>query len=572
MPPKPYKAPSMQEIYDRLTASLIERMEQGETPWARSWRSKGLARNATTQKPYRGFNQLVLQALGAKYESPYWLTYNQAGELGGNVKAGEKGTPVIFWKILKPFGSKAAPDGGGAAADCASEPEATEMALTSKVPGRGIPLLRYYTVFNADQCENLKTKIDLHPGRNLTPPTPTEAHAAADELIARAEMCPILTNGHDPCYVPALDEIWLPTKGQFPHPDDYYQVCLHEMAHASGHASRLGRLDRSTDVVSDMRRDSYAKEELVAEMSAAFLSSQVGLDMARITERSGAYLRGWAKRCRQEPELLINAAQQAQKATDWILGLTPEQEKRRQQKESDPVVLAPPVPDAIPVPAYEVEDRRPFQAGDVVRYYQPGTKDFAIGILSAGSERTYTIGGLVDLPKDQVFSLATKAEAEAHELYVFDVNHADDADGQAAKGQAARWSHLNLTPVQSPQSGNWICTKMKGYPVKSVMAPVGDTCLYIDEDPAYRHVTEGDVFLGQLHSPAGRADLYFTRKGHKTEAVVRRSSDEKDCVRCTSAAGLTPEFAIALDRANRVIEAQKERDKITPEAIEAPSL
>src|SRR5690606_37933068 len=139
-----------------------------------------------------GFNQMALTALGGKYDSPYWLTFNQAVDRGGNVRKGEKGTPIVFWKILN--GGKGRPGVPGRDSE-QPEPEGeasgdVEMTLTNKAANR-VPLLRYYTVFNADQCEGLVTKVDLHPGRNMQPPTPTEAQENARAIVERADLCPI---------------------------------------------------------------------------------------------------------------------------------------------------------------------------------------------------------------------------------------------------------------------------------------------------------------------------------------------------------------------------------------------
>lgn len=578
---KRFKSPGIHEIYDKLTAQLLERMDEGVTPWVQGWQAKGPARSVSTEKTYRGFNQLVLQAIGERYESPYWLTYNQAQALGGTVKKGEKGTPVIFWKILK---GRGAPGSEGAAVEDGNDGdgEPAERSVSSG-GGRSIPLLRYYTVFNADQCEGLKTDLDLHPGRLQKRPTPNEAHKAAQGVVDRADMCPVKTTASIAAYSPSRDEVLLPPPERFENLDDFYQVAFHELAHATGHKTRLGRLDRSADATADMRLGSYSKEELVAEMSAAYLCNLVGLDMERVKSRSAAYLKHWAAKCRQEPELLINAAQQAQKATDWVLGLTPELQKRRAEKEGT-VYLQPPGAGSR-APLYQVEEHRPFHAGDVVRYFQPGTPNFDTGILTGETERNYTIAGLIDLPKSQVFSLATKEQANAKDLYValIEANQAApdfDPDDQevlntpesVAALTAAKWSHLNLVPMKDPVTQDWVCRKMKGYPVQNVAAPVDGIALYVGEDPAYEHKVEGDQFMGQLHSREVRADLYFTKRAAGIEVAVRTGPEDKDCIRCNNPDGMADVFAIAHDRAHQVIENQKARAKEAELATSAPEM
>lgn len=278
------------DIYQIINNKIIELLEQGAVPWRKPWNAQSnYPCNLISKKNYRGINVFLLAC--QHYSCPWWLSYKQVQEKGGHVIKGAKSTPVIFWKWL----DKADPE----TADC-------DDAQTGK-----IPLLRYYNVFNLEQTE----------GINI--PEPEETHnelnsiAAAEEVIASMPLCPDIRHGGNRAYYsPTLDYIQLPNQHTFDTIEEYYNTCFHELAHATGHSNRLGR--KSILEPSYFGSHEYSKEELVAEMGAAFLSGHCCIENNTIIN-SAAYIQGWLKSLKNDKTLLVLAAAQAQKAADYIL-------------------------------------------------------------------------------------------------------------------------------------------------------------------------------------------------------------------------------------------------------------
>ena len=272
--------------YQLITERIISLLQEGTVPWHKPWKGGGEAKNLVSKRPYRGINRFLLNA--ASYGSPFWLTYNQARKLGGFVRKGEKSTPVVFWKLL--------------------EREDRETGET-----REFPVLRYYRVFNLEQAEEIE------------PPREEEIEVQKFEPIVRCER--LVANMPNPpriqykrqaaWYQPKEDLVNMPKPESFESPHEFYSCLYHELAHSSGHKSRL---DRST--LTDMcpfGSTNYSKEELVAEMAAAFLCGETGIENQTI-DNSAAYISGWLKRLHKDDKLVIFAAAQAQKAADYILG------------------------------------------------------------------------------------------------------------------------------------------------------------------------------------------------------------------------------------------------------------
>jgi antirestriction protein ArdC len=250
--------PKRASVYEQITQLIIGFLARGTIPWHNPWQIQtGLPRNLVSKKAYRGINVFLLQALG--YESLFWLTYRQAQELGGNVRKGEKGCPVVFWKQLTVEGR-----------------ETAEEEI--------IPLLRYYHVFNVAQCEGLKNI----PAIAETPvPTPT----APDIVVGNMPQPPTIRHGmRGAFYSPAEDSVGMPMRERFDNEAAYYATLFHELIHSTGHASRLSRstLAESTGFGSSP----YCREELIAEMGASFLCGHAGV-AERTVENSAAYIHGW---------------------------------------------------------------------------------------------------------------------------------------------------------------------------------------------------------------------------------------------------------------------------------------
>lgn len=298
-------ASSLDKIHAALTDRLIDLLEKGVAPWRRTWAIPA-SRSVSTQKDYRGINAMILDATAAVhgYKSPYWLTFNQAEKHGGSVKKGERGTPIAFWKFpTKEDNEKRVAEG--------------KQPLTT-------PLLRFYHVWNVSQCEGLDLKFDAFPKRHFDS---AEAESKARQTLEEAQrrICPMVP-GSGAFYNFAKDVVIMPLKEHFEAPENYYSVAFHEFVHATGHPKRLNRLDTSEGSLEErMSRESYAREELVAEIGSVAIAAKVGLDISKTECLTAAYIKGWADRIKEDPSLLITAAQQAQKATDMVLGIDLEQ-------------------------------------------------------------------------------------------------------------------------------------------------------------------------------------------------------------------------------------------------------
>lgn len=269
-------------VYQVITDRILESLASGMVPWRKPWHTE-TPKNLVSGREYRGVNILLLQS--APFESPYWLTFNQARSLGGSVKKGERGCPVIFWKVSEER-------------DEHGEPEKSFV-------------LRYFTVFNAAQCQG----IEVPPSAVRPEFNPIEA---CERIVSGFAGRPRIDHGGDlACYVPSLDRVQLPSHQAFSSAAEYYSTLFHELTHSTGAANRLARkgiLDRAS-----FASHEYSFEELIAECGAAFLCAQGAIDN-RTLDNSAAYIASWGKKLRSEPRWIVNAAAQASKAADLILG------------------------------------------------------------------------------------------------------------------------------------------------------------------------------------------------------------------------------------------------------------
>ena len=279
-------------VYEIITARILAQLEQGVIPWHQPWRSGGVPKNLLSQKPYRGVNVWLL--VSQPYTSPYWLTFVQAQEIGGRVRPGEKGTPVIFWKRRE---------------------ETQEEESGEEVEGkRRAPLLRYYIVFNTDQCElpaSLTARLSIPQPRALAP------LPACEHVVQFMPKRPAIVHDYPRAYyAPGTDVVNVPAPHLFDRAEGYFATLFHELTHSTGHVSRLAR----PSVVNrkELSAADYSKEELVAEMGAAFLCGHCGIESATV-DNSAAYIRSWLRTLQNDTRLVIHAATQAQQAMDFIL-------------------------------------------------------------------------------------------------------------------------------------------------------------------------------------------------------------------------------------------------------------
>ncbi len=275
------------DLYAEVTARITAALERGTVPWRRPWHAQGI-RNAATNRPYRGINLLLLGLVAVErgYDDPRWLTYRQAAQIGGHVRRGERGEGIVFWRWLGRDGD---------------DPERT----------RRVPLLRTFTVFNVAQCEDLSL-ADANPGVALDP-----IERAEEVITGYAGGPPILHDADRAYYIPSRDEAHLPPRDAFTSADGYYATVFHELSHSTGHTARLDRADFHT--AAPFGSESYSREELVAEFSAAFLAYEAGIDPSRL-EQSAAYVASWLRALNDDRRLVVVAAGQGQRAADHILG------------------------------------------------------------------------------------------------------------------------------------------------------------------------------------------------------------------------------------------------------------
>src|SRR5256884_6663120 len=280
------------DLYAEVSARIVAELEAGAAPWVKPWSATPGANtpcNAATNRPYSGCNVILLwMAQTAGYRTPRFLTFKQALELGGNVRKGEHGTKVHFVKQL----------------------QVHDKGADDETATRLVPMMREYTVFNVDQCENLPDSI-------ITPKPIRVRNPDARDQLADAFLHSTgadIREGHgEACYVPSRDFISMPAFEAFKGADHFYNVAFHELTHWSGHKSRLDR-----DLKTRFGARAYAAEELVAELGAAFLSAEFGFDG---DVRNAGYIATWIELLKSDKRAFFTACSKASKAADYLRGL-----------------------------------------------------------------------------------------------------------------------------------------------------------------------------------------------------------------------------------------------------------
>lgn len=274
-------------VNDVITQNVIAMLEDGTAPWRKPWTAGSRPRNIVSNRPYTGINVFLTAAQG--FESPFWMTFKQMKTLGGQLKDGAKSTAVIFYTTTE-----------------------KEDRETGKIKKSFI--LRFYKVFNLEQTEGVR----VPKGRVTETPVDVDPIEAAEAIWSGYADGPSLGFGGDSAhYVPALDAITLPPRSSFTGSPEYYSTLFHEAGHSTGHADRLNRWDDSHD--HRFGCSDYGREELIAEMTAAFLAGEAGIAQDTLPN-SAAYLASWIRTLKGEPQLIVKAAAAAQKAADRILG------------------------------------------------------------------------------------------------------------------------------------------------------------------------------------------------------------------------------------------------------------
>jgi antirestriction protein ArdC len=284
-----------QSTYEQITSRIVEQLEAGVAPWKKPWKTYAgqptAPANLISQKPYRGINALL--TLVAPFSSPWWLTFAQAQKIGGHVNAGEKSPPIVFWK----FGQDETEDADG------------------ETISKRWAMCRLYHVFNLEQCTIPGLKIEPTLG---TPDRTFNPIPECERIVAGWTGKPQVKHSGDRAfYHPSLDYVNMPARESFDSPEFYYSVLFHEMTHSTGHKSRLGR--EGITEAHFFGDPVYSREELVAEMGAAFISGHCGI-VAKTLNNSASYLESWIRVLKSDSRLVLVAAGQAQKAADLILG------------------------------------------------------------------------------------------------------------------------------------------------------------------------------------------------------------------------------------------------------------
>jgi antirestriction protein ArdC len=285
----------MPTVYEVVTNRIIKQLEAGTAPWHKPWRVRGksgLPRNVATGREYRGINVWVL--LSSEYSSQHWVTFRQARELGGHVRQGEVGFPVVYWKFDK-----------------------REVQDGDEIVEKPSVLCRFYKVFNVEQCEGL----GLQPSQPTEKEPQVQPIEACEQVVAGWLQRPTIKHGGDcASYNKSLDLVQMPENSCFQSAEEYYSTLFHELTHSTGHPARLNR-----STLTDFERfgdAAYSREELVAELGAAFLSGYCGIENRTISN-SAAYVANWLEALKNDSRLVLLAASQSQKAADLILCVSP---------------------------------------------------------------------------------------------------------------------------------------------------------------------------------------------------------------------------------------------------------
>jgi antirestriction protein ArdC len=273
-----------QKVYEIVTKKIIEGLEAGYIPWRKPWNGGGPA-NLISGKEYRGMNVLLLSM--NNFVSPFYLTKKQVLEKGGRIEKEQfkKSQIVTYWNTTKVEDEKSGDE-------------------------KHIPFMRFYEVWNVEQTDLPVPPVQLHQNNRLE-----NAELIVGNMPKRPEIKH--TNQAKACYSPGMDWVNVPSIDRFVSSEHYYATLFHELGHATGHCSRLDR-----DMTGFFGDASYSKEELIAELTAAFLCSVTGISNVHLEQNAQAYINNWLGVLKRDPKFVIQAASKAQKAADFIRGAT----------------------------------------------------------------------------------------------------------------------------------------------------------------------------------------------------------------------------------------------------------
>ena len=291
------------DFRQEVTDNIVRMLENGVAPWQKPWDdAASMPMNPTSGRAYRGGNALHLMATGLQkgYQDPRWMTYKQADNAGWQVRRGEKGTQIEFWDVREGKERGAGDMGGAEGSRAGREPNAERTRLIHRV----------YTVFNAAQIDGL-------PVHAIRQHSAFEVVQAGERILTASGAKIAHDQANSAFYNRAEDAIHLPQKAAFKDAAGYFGTALHELAHWSGHPSRLNRQTlnesyRFGDV-------NYAKEELRAELASVFLAAERGIP--HDPQQHAAYVGSWIKSLKDDKNEIFRAAHDASLATDFLLSL-----------------------------------------------------------------------------------------------------------------------------------------------------------------------------------------------------------------------------------------------------------
>jgi len=290
-------------VYQEITDYVIDALEKGVAIWRKPWTSHAtpaatFPQNLTTGKAYKGWNHFYLDWVGMirEFKSPYYLTYKQAQALGGSIKKGSKGFPIIKWVAR-------------------SQEKITRNKETGQdevsVDLRLSPVT--HIVFNVEQTENIAY---MNPVA-IEVPQPERIHQC-EGIVDGMPNSPRIEMGGDRAFYRRMsDLVRVPFLSDFTNPEEYYSTLFHELIHSTGHEKRLNRKELIQH--DGFGGNNYSREELTAEMGAAYLCRVTGIEQKTI-DNSAAYIQGWLCELRNDKTLILVAAAKAQAAADYILG------------------------------------------------------------------------------------------------------------------------------------------------------------------------------------------------------------------------------------------------------------
>ena len=273
------------DLYQHITDKIVKQLEQGTIPWIKPWKNSqqiqaGMPYNGKYGYMYNGINVMLLWAEG--YDDDRWMTFKQIADMGGNVKKGESGTIVTFWKFIEEKDKE-----------------------TGEKTGKRIPFLKYSKVFNFEQTEN------IDESKLKAPEVVVNEDTDVLQFVENAGIS-VTHGGNKACFIPALNRVQMPNQKQFKEMAEYESTLLHEATHATGHKSRLDR-----DLNNRFGSNAYAFEELVAEIGSAYLCAMMNVQNNELQHT--AYIQNWLEVLKNDKRAIFKASTLSKKAVEFLL-------------------------------------------------------------------------------------------------------------------------------------------------------------------------------------------------------------------------------------------------------------